>query len=163
MPPPAEEEVEPGDAPPAEEIGGGRRLALVCVGERSQAAVKEALESSDYLVHIPSKPEDALSRLRRNKYELLILDPTYGGSAEKNVVLKTLQPMAMSLRRKICVGLVDGEFTTFDHMAAFAHSVNFVVAERDIPKIKAIVHHAVADNDQFYHMFREALREAGKA
>jgi predicted Zn-dependent protease len=47
-------------------------------------------------------------------------------------------------------------------MAAFAQSVNFVVAERDLSKLKAIVNEAISENDQFYRVFREALHEAGK-
>ena len=54
------------------------------------------------------------------------------------------------------------DFRTMDNMSAFAKSVNFVIGEKDLPKIKAIVKQAVADNEQFYHVFREALRDVGK-
>jgi hypothetical protein len=32
-----------------------------------------------------------------------------------------------------------------------------------LDKIKAITHQAVAENDRFYRVFREALRDAGKS
>jgi hypothetical protein len=63
----------------------------------------------------------------------------------------------------MCVGLIGKQFRTLDNMTAFVKSVSFVVAEREIAKIKAITRQAVAENDQFYRVFREALREAGKA
>jgi len=47
-------------------------------------------------------------------------------------------------------------------MLAFLKSVNFVVAERELPKIKGIARQAVTENDQFYRVFRDALRDAGK-
>ena len=77
-------------------------------------------------------------------------------------VLQTIQPMAMALRRHMCVGLVGTQFRTFDNMMAFAKSVNFVVGECELPKIKGIARQAVAENDQFYRVFRESLRDAGK-
>src|SRR2546426_10835828 len=86
----------------------------------------------------------------------------YGGSAESNLVLQTIQPLTMPLRRHMCVGLVGDQFRTFDNLMAFAKSVNFVVADRELSKIRGIVRQAVAENDQFYRVFRESLRDAGK-
>ena len=40
--------------------------------------------------------------------------------------------------------------------------MNFVVAETELSNLKAIVQEAVSDNDRFYRVFRESLREAGK-
>lgn len=148
----------------AEDFVEGQRLALVSFNlPEAQATGKEALESLGYTVHLSSKPEEAIQRLRHSKYEVLLLDETYGGSKDANIVLGALQPMAMSMRRAICVGLVGKDFLTLDNMAAFTLSVNFVVAERELPKLKGIVRQAVADNDQFYAVFREAMREVGKA
>lgn len=136
---------------------------MVCMGQpQQQAGTKTALEELGYTVHTPANPEDAIQRLRKNRYEVVILHEEYGGSAETNLVLQTIQPMVMPLRRHMCVGLVGKEFHTFDNMMAFAKSVNFVIAERELGKIKPIVRQAVTDNDQFYRVFREALRDAGK-
>lgn len=140
-----------------------QKLALICFDEpQRQTGVKAALEALGYTVHVPDKPEDAIQRIRQNKYEVVLLHEAYGGSVENNLVLQTLQPMAMPLRRHMCVGLVGKSFRTLDNMMAFAKSVSFVVAERELAKIKAITRQAVSGNDQFYRVFREALRDAGK-
>lgn len=140
-----------------------QKLALICFDQpKLQAAAKTALEGLGYTVHIPTKAEDAIQRLRQNKYEVVLLHEAYGGSVENNLVLQTLQPMAMPLRRHMCVGLVGKSFRTLDNMMAFVKSVSFVVAERELPKIKAITRQAVSGNDQFYRVFREALRDVGK-
>jgi hypothetical protein len=150
-------------SPEEDEFVEDRKLAMVCLDSAPQrATVKTALDGLGYTVHIPLKPEDAVHRIRANRYELVIIHEDYGGSAESNLVLQTLQPMTMSLRRHMCVGLVGGQFRTFDNMIAFAKSVNFVVAEWEIPKIRGIVRQAVTENDQFYRVFRESLRDAGK-
>jgi phage FluMu protein Com len=141
-----------------------QRLAMICFEQpKVQVVVRAALEGLGYTVHVPAKADDAVQRLRQNRYDLLLLHEDYGGSPENNLVLLTIQPMVMAQRRHMCVGLVGKQFRTFDHMLAFAKSVNFVVAERELNKIKAITHHAVSENDQFYRVFREALRDAGKS
>jgi len=152
-------------APPAEEdFSEGRKLAMACFDQADQQAqVKAELEGAGYVVHIPAKAEDAVHWLQRSKYEVLVIHEEFGGSPEKNLVLKTVQPMAMLLRRHMCVGLVGKELKTLNNMTAFAKSVNFVIAERELSKIKAITRQAVADNDQFYRVYREAMRDAGKA
>jgi len=140
-----------------------QKLALICFDQpKVQAGVKSALEGLGYTVHVPAKAEDAIQRIRQNKYEVVLLHEGYGGSVENNLVLQTIQPMAMPLRRHMCVGLIGKSFRTLDNMMAFAKSVSFVVAERELAKIKAITRQAVSANDQFYRIFREALRDAGK-
>ncbi|MDO8546335.1 MAG: zinc-ribbon domain-containing protein [Nitrospirales bacterium] len=157
------EDMAPAEAAAEDDFVEDQKLALICFDQpKLQAAVKTALEGLGYTVHIPTKGEDAIQRLRQNKYDVVLLHEAYGGSVENNLVLQTLQPMAMPLRRHMCVGLVGKSFRTLDNMMAFVKSVSFVVAERELPKIKAITRQAVSGNDQFYRVFREALRDAGK-
>ena len=122
------------------------------------ALAKEGLEAAGYTVHLPVKAVDALHWLRRGKYELVLIHEDFEAA-----FLKTLQPMAMSMRRHLCIGLVGKAVKTMDNMAAFAQSVNFVVAERELDKLKGISRQAVTDNERFYRIFREALHDAGKA
>jgi hypothetical protein len=138
------------------------RLALVCLPQQQAAPVQAALQELGYTVHVPAKPEEALEQLVQNRYELVLIHEAYGGSAEQNQVLKTIQAMAMPLRRHMCVGLIGAPFKTSDHMMAFAKSVQFVVAESDLGTIKTLARRAVTENDHFYRTFRECLREAGK-
>ena len=150
-------------SPEEDEFVEDRKLAMVCFDSATQrATVKTALDGLGYTVHIPLTPEDAIHRVRVNRYELVILHEEYGGTTESNLVLQTIQPMTMVLRRHMCVGLVGREFRTFDYLSAFTKSVNFVVAERELSKIRAIVRQAMTENDQFYRVFRESMRDAGK-
>jgi CheY-like chemotaxis protein len=139
-----------------------RRRAMVCVDQlHGQLRIKTALAELGYTVHIVNDPHEAVDRMWQRPYDLVILHEEYGGSAD-NSLLKTIQPMPMSNRRQMCVGLIGRQYRTLDQMAAFVQSVNFVVAEQEINNLKAIVLEAVADNDRFYRVFREALREAGR-
>src|SRR5438093_3103460 len=138
-------------SPEEDEFVEDRKLAMVCFDSATQrATVKTALDGLGYTVHIPLTPEDAAHRVRANRYELVILHDEYGGSTQSNMLLQTIQPMTMVLRRHMCVGLVGREFRTFDYLTAFTKSVNFVVADWELSKIRGIVHQAVTENDQFY-------------
>jgi hypothetical protein len=105
---------------------------------------------------------EAIDRVWQRPYSLLILHEEFGGSAEDNSVLKGLQAMPMSIRRFLYVGLIGKQNRTLDPMAAFARSVNFVLADQELGNLKAIVQEAVSDNDRFFRVFRESLREAGR-
>lgn len=148
-------------APPAAgELLAGHKLAMACFDDPQKAApVKAALESLGYTAAAPAKVEEALASFRRSKFDVLVLHEEFGGAA----MLKALQPLAMNQRRHCCVLLVGKAFKTHDNMTAFAKSVNFVVAEADLDKIKTIAGQAVMDNDQFYRIFRESLHDAGRA
>lgn len=141
-----------------------QRLGLVCddVPEH-QAVIKAALQELGFKVHIPSNSAEAVERMRKNSYEVIVLDEEYAGStAHDNQVLKTIHSMAMPVRRYIFVALLGKQFKTFDNMTAFAKSVNAVVNVNDLPQLKGILRQGIAENDQFYRVFREVLREVGR-
>ena len=142
----------------------GQRLAMVCVDQlHGQMRVKTALAELGYTVHIVNDSREAIDRIWQRPYNLVILHEEFGGAAEDNSVLKGLQPMPMSVRRFMYVGLIGKQYRTLDPMAAFAKSVNFVVADQELGNLKAIVQEAVTDNDRFFRVLREALREAGRS
>lgn len=152
-------EEQPAPPPVAEDFSEDRKFAMVCFADAALTALaKDGLEAAGYSVHLPAKAVDALHWMRRGKYEIVLIHEGFDAR-----FLQTLQPMAMSMRRHMCIGLVGEKLTTMDNMAAFAKSVNFTVAERELDKIKGIARQALADNEQFYRVFREAVLDAGKA
>jgi len=141
-----------------------QRLALVCDDDpEHQALVKTALQELGFKVHIASSSPDAIERMRKNSYEVIVLDEEFqGATAHDNPVLQTIQSMMMASRRYIFVALVGKQFKTLDNMMAFARSVNAAVNVNDLPQIKGVLRQGTADNDGFYRVFREVLREAGR-
>src|SRR3989442_12585399 len=124
---------------------------MVCIDSAPQRAmVKSALDGLGYTVHIPLKPEDAVQRIRANRYKLVIIHEGYGGSAESNLVLQTIQQLTMPLRRHMGVGLGGDQFRTVDNLMAFANTVNSEITDRELSTTKGIGRHALADNAQCY-------------
>ncbi|MBI4379375.1 MAG: zinc-ribbon domain-containing protein [Nitrospinae bacterium] len=153
--------------PPEDEVSldfseEGQRTALVC-DNKNKDAVKSALNELDYKVSTASSSEDAINRMRFTLYDIVILSEEFDNSTPENTtVLQFLQPMPMSLRRKIFFALMGNNFRTFDNMSAFVKSANLVINIKDLPNLKNIIKKSVADNDKFYKVFKESLREAGK-
>ena len=141
-----------------------QRLVMVCedTPER-QAIIKAALDQVGLTMFPVKTTEEAVERLRREVFEVLILDEQFQGStALDNEVLQAVQTMQMAQRRYMFVILLGREYKTFDNMMAFARSVNVVVNLNDLPHLPAILRKGLQDNNDFYRVFREMLVEVGR-
>src|SRR5207253_1429385 len=88
------------------------RLALVCedASER-QAVIRAALEQIGFAMLAPKNTEDAVERIRRDSYEIVIVDEQYQGSSPfDNPVLAIIRNMPMSQRRWMFVTLLGRQF-----------------------------------------------------
>jgi CheY-like chemotaxis protein len=141
-----------------------QRLALLCVDDTDRKTeVSAVLQELDYRVHVPAEPADALERMRRHPYDIVMVDETFHGATPlDHPLLAAIQAMPMSQRRSMFVALIGGSFTTFDNTIAFARSVNVVVNTSDLEHLKAILERAVAENDEAYRVLRQVLQESGK-
>src|SRR5262244_1960591 len=90
------------------------RPALVCVdAEERQHAATTALEELGYTVDVAASAEEAIERMRKIAYLVIIVDETYDGAAPlDNAVLKALGAMSMSTRRYIFVLLLGSDVVT---------------------------------------------------
>ncbi len=140
------------------------RSALVCEDNAEfRGAISNALERLKYSIEFATGADEASEKLKFNQYGIIVLNERFGESTpENNAVYKFLQFMPMSTRRSIFLVLIGKDFKTGDNMTAFAKSSNIIVNEKDIPNLKAILKKSVADNDQFYKVFRESLAKIGK-
>ncbi len=141
-----------------------RKLALACVDQPDRlVAVKAALQELGYALHEGSGPDEAADLMRKNSYEVVVLDEEFkGATPHDHPLLRAIQWMPMTLRRYMFVALLSREGKTFDNIMAFARSVNAIINIGDLPKLKGILEKGLADNDQFYRVFRQVLQEAGK-
>ena len=140
------------------------RLALVCEdAPERQAVMKGALEQIGFTMLAVKNADEAIARLRRDVYELVIIDEHYQGATPlDNAVLAAVRPMTMAQRRWMFVALVGREFKTFDNAMAFARSVNVVVNVNDLPHLPAILKKGITEHVEFYRAFRQVLTDAGK-
>jgi CheY-like chemotaxis protein len=140
------------------------RLALVCEdAPERQGVIKAALDQIGFAMLSVRNSDEAIERLRRDVYEIVLVDEQYqGASPLDHPVLSALRTLPMSQRRWMYVVLLGREFKTFDNMMAFARSVNVVVNLNDLPHLPAILKKGITDHVEFYRTFRQVLSEAGK-
>ena len=148
---------------PLEFLQAGAMSALICVDEPERVkAVKTALAELNSHGSVASSVKEALSKLRYNHYDLVMLDEEFcGETAENNTILRYLQPMPMSTRRNIFLTLISKKHRTLDNLAAFAKSVNAVINVNDVPKVKMIMERALAEHRRFYKVFMDLLQVSG--
>jgi hypothetical protein len=65
----------------------------------------------------------------------------------------------MAVRRQIYVVLVSATLPTMDNMQAFNKSVNLIVNKRDITSLEKILRQAMAEDEDFYRVFKETIRK----
>ncbi|MEW5722310.1 MAG: hypothetical protein AB1896_04340 [Thermodesulfobacteriota bacterium] len=176
---PGKEEAEapaPAAAAPAgdfeeDEISGGEEFyeegakpALICFDEGTQRKnLVEIMKNMGYVPVLPSSTRDALKRMQVTRYNVILIHENYDGqTVERNALLRLLQPMEMTSRRRIFVALFGNGFKTFDYMAAYALSVNTVINTADEPKYPKILERAFAEYRRFYKVFFEVMSEMGK-
>jgi len=143
----------------------GEKLALVMDTDADHTEkIKEALEELGYKYIHAENTQKAVSKIRFQNFDLVILSDNFDNvSLEQSPILNYLNHLSMSVRRKVFLVLISDKFRTMDHMMAFTMSANLVINAKDLDKFSNILKQAVSDNEKFYKVFFDTLKETGKA
>jgi hypothetical protein len=81
------------------------------------------------------------------------------GVWDTNNVLRYLENLNMAVRRKIFVALVSSTLTTMDNLESYNKSVNLLINRRDVGSVDKILRQAIAEHEDFYHVFKEKIQK----
>jgi predicted Zn finger-like uncharacterized protein len=139
--------------------------ALLCEqNPLASKTIQNALHLMDYQITFPENARDALKRMRYHVYDLIVVNENFDtNNPDSNGVLIYLERLSMSVRRKIFVAMVSSRYRTMDNMMAFHASVNLIVNIKNIEDIGKILSRGITDTEMFYSVFKEALKETGRA
>jgi DNA-binding response OmpR family regulator len=142
----------------------GTRLALVLDGDDGHIKeINSSLEQLSYKSILPTSTREAMGKLRLYHFDLIILSDGFDGQdLEGSPITHYLNHLSMSLRRKTFLVLLSDKFKTMDNMMAFGKSANLVVNPDDLSKLPLILKKAISDNERFYKVFMDTLKETGK-
>jgi len=145
--------------------GEGEKLALVMDNDAHYTEnIKEALEELGYRYVPAENTQKAIGKMRFQNFDLVVLSDQFDNvPLEQSPILQYLNHLSMSVRRKVFLVLISDKFRTMDHMMAFTMSANLVISLNDLDKLSIILKRAVSDNEKFYKVFFDTLREVGKA
>jgi predicted Zn finger-like uncharacterized protein len=141
------------------------KTALVCEQHPLlKKPIIESLELMEYQITVAENARDALKRMRYHVYDIVVVDEDFDtDNPEANGVLIYLERLGMSVRRNIFVALVSSRHRTMDNMTAFLKSVNLIVNSKNIEDFPKILSRGLTDHLTFYRVFREKLKETGRA
>ena len=74
-----------------------------------------------------------------------------------------LERLGMSVRRNIFVAMISSRYRTMDNMMAFRDSVNLIINIKNIEDVGKILSRGITDTELFYNVYRETLKEIGRA
>jgi predicted Zn finger-like uncharacterized protein len=139
--------------------------ALVC--ESDPAMLKKVIDTLnllEYHVTVAGDGRDALKKMRYHQYDLVVINEAFHSTgADTNMVLLYLERLNMNVRRDIFVTMISNEYRTMDQMMAFRHSVNLIVNSKNVDDIGKIIQRGLTDHEFFYRVFKETLKEVGRA
>lgn len=143
----------------------GARPALVCEDDPDiKSQIAAALKELSYSPVIPKNMDDAFEKIRFTRFEVIVLNELFDGSKDgQNDLLDHFVKMPMIDRRHIFLALTGNNFSSMNNGMAFSKSVNVVINQSDIQNIRNILKKTIADNDQFYRVYKAILKELGKA
>ncbi len=152
------------DPAPLDVVEEGMKAALVCVWDTARSyKVEQSLRQLDFYVSTAFSPKEALEKLSRNQYDLVVLDEVYGGAkSSENVVLQHFQFLPMHTRRHLFLCLLSDNLPTLERMIAFKHGVDMILNVKDVDKAKVLFVRALKDHRHFYKVFTDELEKRGE-
>ena len=142
-------------------LGEGIDLALICAGDsKFRDCMTDVLEGLNYRVRITDSIEEAIGRLRMNRYTLIAVEDDFAGKPFlENPVLDFIKPLKMNQRRETIVILITELFRGGDTFMAYTHNVNLIVNPSDIDSLEKIISASIGSNERFYKVFSDCLKE----
>ncbi|MGD9050349.1 MAG: hypothetical protein PVG17_00795 [Desulfobacterales bacterium] len=138
--------------------------ALVCESNPMiRKTIINALEVMDYQITEAESARDALKRMRYHNYDLFVINENFDSdNPESNSILLFLERLSMGVRRDMFVALISNRFRTMDNMMALNKSVNLIINIKNIEDIGKILSRGITDNEYFYRIFKQTLKEVGR-
>ena len=141
------------------------KTALVCEQHPLlKKPVIESLEQLEYQITVAESARDALKRMRYHVYDIVVVDEDFDtDNPETNGVMIYLERLGMAVRRNMFVAMISNRHRTMDNMTAFLKSVNLIVNTKNMDDFSKIMSRGLTDHLSFYRVFREKLKETGRA
>jgi hypothetical protein len=138
--------------------------AMICVQDKPVCDIlNKSLTDLDYDVVTPTTFKEALRYMRFHIFDIIIVDENFDTDVwEVNYVLNYIEDSIMPVRRQTFVVLLSEIYPTMDNMRAFNKSVNLILNKKEASEAGIILKKEIADNKDFYFLFKETIRKFGK-
>lgn len=135
-----------------------RRKVLVCTDEQYRDAIAKGLVAEDYDVFVAENTAEALGRMREDRIDVLVLDPTFDQVEQGFAfVMREVKLMRPSERRRLFLASLTPGARTMDLHAAFLNNSNLVVNPADIERLPEALEISMRHYNELYRDFNRAL------
>lgn len=125
--------------------------------------LKTSVEKLGYRYVEVSDTDEAIERLRFHHFDLVIFCEGFDNQKiTKNPVFDYLNNLSMSVRRRMFLAVIGSNLKTMNSIHAYSLSANVVVSIKDIAKITPVLKRTMAENERFYKVFMDTLKEVGR-
>ena len=138
---------------------GQERALVVMADSTGRSTLLAAVAGLGFTVDITDSISDALKKMDYQLYPLVVVADTL--APNNGAMFTHMNELDMSLRRRICLILVGDQLPTGDPMAALHASVNYILGLQDSGA--QLLSTALAEHRNFYTVYNDSLRAAGKA
>ncbi len=142
----------------------GREQALICMDDSfEKAQLVAAVQGLGFHVETPVSISEAFIKMAYHIYPLVMLDESFDKNRGFKAMSTHMNELDMSLRRRICLVLVSDRLPTGDPMSALHSSVNYIMGSDSMDQPDAILSTALTEHQNFYTVYNESMKAAGKA
>jgi hypoxanthine phosphoribosyltransferase len=141
-----------------------RETAMICHQDAAiRDSISKAFKELNYDVVEPLTFKEALRYMRFHIFNVIVIDDNFDTDTwEVNYVLNYIENLIMPVRRQTFVVLISETFPTMDNMRAYNKSVNLVINTKEIVEATIILKKEIAENTDFYYLFKENIHKFGK-
>lgn len=138
--------------------------AMICEQDPAdREKISGDLKGMGFAVVEPASFKEALKCMRFHIFDVIFVGENFNtGNSGINDVLKYLEGLSMTVRRKTFVVLISASLDTLDNMMAYNKSVNLIINKKEIDDAGQILKKALTEHNTFYHVYKENLRKHGK-
>jgi len=141
-----------------------RQNALVCIDDQDlKKTVYSTIKQMKFNLEAVQDTKSAFSKMEYHIYHLVIIDEAFEQNIGISDIIERMNTIDMSLRRRICLVLISNRFNTNDNMMALHSSVNHIIHQDDIIHLESFLAKVLLEHKNFYSVYNESLKLAGKA
>ena len=139
------------------------KTALICEEDEAvKEKIKPVLDFMEYHIIETDNARDAIKKMRYNLFDLIVINEEFDTrDPDTNGILIYLSRLQMLERRKMFVTMLSNRYQTMDHMMELNKSVNLIINMSNLDDVEKIWKRAISDNDMFYRLFNENLKNMG--
>jgi CheY-like chemotaxis protein len=144
--------------------GGLKNALIVYDNEEVQAFLEEKIANMGYKVSLALNIRDAAKQLKFGRFQIVLLQEDYfGANVKNNQLLKAINTLELSIRRKMFIGLIGPNFTSLDDLMAFTLSLDTVINIKDIEDIEKLLISGMGHVTKFFSTYNELKAQRGES